>query len=69
MRDNSIHFRGAITPEPCRTTIRTKKGAHDPEKLALDLIRGGHRFSDKIMRHEKKGSGAPIGAPSIVRAT
>jgi hypothetical protein len=26
-------------------------GAHDPEKHAPDVIRGGHRFSDKIMRN------------------
>jgi len=25
-------------------------GPHDPEKLALDLIGGGNRFSGKIMR-------------------
>jgi hypothetical protein len=26
-------------------------GAHDPEKHVPDVIRGGHRFSDKIMRN------------------
>jgi hypothetical protein len=25
---------------------------HDPEKLAPDLIRGGNRFSEKIMLRE-----------------
>ena len=27
--------------------------AHDPEKLVLDVIGDGHRFSDKIMRNRK----------------
>jgi hypothetical protein len=27
--------------------------AHDPEKLVLDLIGDGDRFSDKIMRRQK----------------
>jgi hypothetical protein len=26
--------------------------AHDPEKLVLDLIGDGNRFSDKIMRNQ-----------------
>jgi len=28
---------------------RVKRREHDPEKACPDLIRGGHRFSDKIM--------------------
>jgi hypothetical protein len=31
--------------------------AHDPEKLVLDLIGDGNRFSDKIMRQEKAPGG------------
>jgi hypothetical protein len=27
--------------------------AHDPEKLVLDLIGDGHRFSEQIMRERK----------------
>jgi hypothetical protein len=28
------------------------RAAHDPEKPAPDVIRGGQRFSDKIMRKQ-----------------
>jgi hypothetical protein len=28
--------------------------AHDPEKLVLDVIGDGNRFSDKIMRKQKR---------------
>src|SRR5665647_3435910 len=28
--------------------------ARDPERLVLDLIGDGHRFSDKITRHQKR---------------
>jgi hypothetical protein len=30
------------------------ESAHDPEKLVLDLIGDGHRFSDKFMRQTEK---------------
>ena len=30
---------------------RSEKLEHDPEKPAPDLIRGGYRFSEKIMLH------------------
>jgi hypothetical protein len=32
-------------------------GAHDPEKLLLDLIGDVYRFSDKIMRKQNAGLG------------
>ena len=48
---------------------RTKKDAHDPEKLALDLIRGWSPVFGQDHAATEKGSGAPIGAPSIGRAS
>jgi len=30
--------------------VRLRASAHDPEKLVLDLIGDGYRFSDKIVR-------------------
>jgi len=35
------------------------RAAHDPKKPAPDLIRGGNRFSDKIMRSQKETHHVP----------
>ena len=46
MRDNSIHSRGAIAPE-------FMPHHHAPKKTRM-IPKSGHRFSDKIMRHERR---------------
>src|ERR1035437_9944759 len=44
--------------------------ARDPERLVLDLIGDGNRFSDKITRHQKRPSSTravipPRGSPAL----
>jgi hypothetical protein len=40
----------AMSGEDCGISGVRGNLAHDPEKLVLDLIGDGHRFSGKIMR-------------------
>jgi hypothetical protein len=52
-----VHLNSADQqPTPIGDADAAEALAHDPEKLVLDLIADGHRFSEKIMRRQNVGS-------------
>jgi hypothetical protein len=63
MSARPISVAAALTTRDTTAGIDVAMLEHDPEKAALDLIRGGPRFSEKHTLELDPGDHAPANAP------